>query len=208
MRWLFEKKIIRSAKNGPITLDRFFNRVVVRAGGVQQTGNELNAVWRQACKKIEHAIAKKPVILMLGLGAGGAVKDLYTLFPGSHITAVEYDPEMITLTRRLWLCKPFPLPRILEGDAEHITELAQERFDLIVVDLFHGSAVSPLISQEKFLSNLKTRLSPTGIILINVFREPQTLETAHNIFKHSAHWKFASNTVGAFWEDVVKRQNM
>ncbi len=181
-------------------LEKFFGRLMVRAGGVQQTGVELNAIWRYSFKKIRQSVVLKPSVLMLGLGAGGALKDLYTLFPGSSITTVEYDPIMVHLALELQLYKPYPLPKIIEGDAGDILPTLSENFDLIVIDLFQGSKVSSLISQESFLTNLKKILSPRGIILINVFREPQCLEAARRIFTHSSHWKYTSNTIGAFWD--------
>ncbi len=208
MYWLFDRKNISSTKNGPIILERFFGQYTVRAGGVQQTGDELNTIWRYSFKKIKQAVVAKPNIFMLGLGAGGALKDLYTIFPGCSIIAVEYDPHMVRLARELKLCTPFPLPTILEGDAGEILANVSVRFDLIVIDLFYGSKVSPLVTQEKFLIDLKNCLAPNGIILINVFLQPHALETANSIFKHTSQWKYTSNTVGAFWEDIVKRQNM
>ncbi len=138
---------------------------------------------------------------MLGLGAGGQVKQIYKQFNPSHFVVVEYDHEMIRLTKELGLYKPFPLPHIVQGDAQEVLVQIRDSFDLIVVDLFHGKDPSPLATNEEFLLSAKKRLTPGGILLINVFEKKEYLQTVKEIFTQSETWKYRYNHLGAFWDN-------
>ncbi len=205
---LFSKKKIPSSQHGEITIERFFGRVVVRAGGVQQTGSKVDEIWRSALQRLEKAFGQPPRVLLLGLGAGGVVKELHTIFPGCTVTTVEHDPHMIAITRELRLYAPFPEPAIIEGDAGEVIAHHPDHFDLVLVDLYDGRVASPLVSHETFLRDIKHHLRPGGIMLMNIFSsEPERMRTAQEVFGTYAHWPHAANTIGVFWDTPTPHAN-
>jgi spermidine synthase len=45
--------------------------------------------------------------------------------------------------------------------------LAQKRYDLIVVDLYHGSEIPEFVSESVFLENMKKLLGSSGRLVVN-----------------------------------------
>ena len=201
MYWPFKTKTIASKKNGLITLVRSFGHIRVRVGDTQQSGPELALVWREALRKIEKSVHfPSPHVLMLGLGSGSAIAEICTLFPNARITAVEHDPHMIAIARELGIGVWKTKPTLIEADAHTAVAKLHTSFDLILVDLFTGRLCAPFVADVQFIEDLKQRLAPGGILLINAFLEPHMLRTAETLFTHSVQWPITCNTVGAFWD--------
>lgn len=196
--WLFERRHRPSEKNGLLTIRRYFGRSEVRAGGYQQTGERLNAIWRDALTRVKESVAPRPNILLLGLGAGGILKELRTAFPGCRVKAVEHDAAMIALARELRLYEPYPEPAILHADAGEAMPSIQEKFDLVVVDLFYGNEPSPLLANKIFLAALKEKLAQKGVMLVNVCSQTHYLDLIQKFFPIFTRWKHKQNTLGSF----------
>ncbi len=200
MSWFLEKLLVHSKKNGRIKAERSFGKWQVWVDGCGQTTIYTNRMWKDAFTRLATFKEQTPkVVLMLGLGAGGGVKLLYKQFPISSITAVEFDPEMIALTKKIKPYAPYPEPEILEGDAAVVVHQLPGGYDLIIVDLFVGPEPSTLCTSKEFIEKLRALLTSTGALIINVNRRPEYLQTAQEAFAHSTVWKFETNTLGAFF---------
>ena len=200
LRWFFERRLVRSRLNGLIDARRVFGQWQVWVNGCQQTGGYVHAMWKDALSRINMpSSANKPLtILMLGLGGGGEIQQLYRRFPGCRITAVEHDGEMISLAEELALWRPFPPPRIIAADAGKALASLTEHFDLIIVDLFHGPEPSPLIQDESFLNALRAHLGDGGIVLANVYGKDEYLDVLKKFFGNGTVWTFRLNRLGLF----------
>lgn len=197
--WFFENSWRSSQKNGALKLRRRFGRWYIWAHGYKQSSPGVNAIWRNACKRVRHALPQKDLnILMLGLGAGGAIKELHLLFPQCRITAVEYDQAMIDLMQELRLFAPYPAPVVLYGDARKIVPTLTELYDLILVDMFEGGKPPPFLKEDSFLMALRQRLAPQGAVVINVVRSAEYLDKAESVFPTATRWRYRSNMLGAF----------
>lgn len=199
MKWFWERYKRQSNKNEHIEIVRNIGVWEVVVNNTGQTTRYTNTMWKQALSRQKKSSASVRKALMLGLGAGGQIKQLHNAFPNCEVTVVEYDPEMIAIAKELELYKPFPFPQVIEGDAGEIVPTLKEIYDLILVDLFHGSEPSPLAQDTEFLQTLKKILSPNGTVLINVYEKKEYLEVAKKIFPHSTAWTYRYNHLGAFW---------
>lgn len=200
MNWFFEKSARASARNGELIIFRRLGRWEVIANGSQQTGNRLNDIWRDAVGRTVPFLEKEnPSVLILGFGAGGMLKDLYKRTPNCRITAVEHDPVMISLAKESGLSGTNLHPVIIEGDAGDVVHKLDEKFDLIVVDLFCGAEPSPLLRDGRFLSELRSKTLPGGAILVNVFRSGHLLDFIDDFFPRKERWKYKDNWLGAFY---------
>ncbi len=210
MSWFFELKKRESAKNGSIIASRFFGVWTVTVNGCEQTGPEVHRMWIDAFRKIKRRFPEKKIqrVVALGLGGGGEISTILNAFSGADLTILEYDPEMIALTKELQLYKPFSLPRIIEGDARETLPTLASGFDLVIVDLFHGEDPSPLIMEGAFLDSLYRALSPRGLLLVNVFKHLEYLEHVSKPLKEPssrflwvAQWTFHWNNFGLFQKE-------
>ena len=200
MNWLHETSTRQSEKNGLITVKQEPGYPRVLVDGYSETSIGLNEIWRDALLRTQsHLLEKVENVLILGLGAGGMIKEVHNLFPHCTTTTVEHDPEMIALTKELKLYEPFALPNIVESDAGAYVYTTREKYDLIAVDLFRGGEPSPLLLDKHFLSNLKEKLFTGGVLLINVANTEDYLLPATQYFAHSEMWKFRYNHLGMFW---------
>lgn len=201
----FSKHFTRqSNKNGAISVYKtLFSPWQISVDDTGQTTEYTYAMWVHLFKRLRKLFTTRPVqkILMLGLGAGGQIATLHTQFPASSLVVVEYDEEMLALTKELKLYEPHPFPEVLIGDAKDVVPTIQETFDLIIVDLFAGEEPSPLGNDKQFLESLRARLTQDGVLLMNVYKRKEYLETARPLFAHNDTWMFRLNHLGAFWQE-------
>jgi precorrin-6B methylase 2 len=156
-------------------------------------------MWQAAYRKVRRLLVKEPKkILLLGLGAGGEISMMQSLFPGAAITVVEHDPEMIKLAEELRLYGRSPLITTVEGDAREALSSLTERFDIITVDLFRGAIPSPLLGDHAFLDQLAERLAERGVLLVNVYHHVAYLSEFQKRFLQPNIWKFVDSTLGLF----------
>lgn len=106
-------------------------------------------------------------ILVLG---GGMLSVPYLLEKykfKSEITVVEYDEEVIYLASKYMLDKISRPIQLIHADAKNFVDINQEKYDLIIVDVFNDDIVPTEIEQPDFLNQLKTISEPNTLILYN-----------------------------------------
>jgi len=187
-----------SDKNGDILVRRGIGGPNVIVGGYSQTGEGLNAIWRDALKRALPSVVPEPRVLILGLGGGGMLGDVYKMFLGARVTAVDHDPEMIKITHELKYFEPFPPPDIICADALDAVRGLETAFDLIAIDMFRGGEVSPHYANAEFWDQLKKRLTEQGIVLVNVAGSREFLEGIGRHFSHADMWRCEANYLGMF----------
>ena len=145
---------IPSQKNKSISLHTFFGWESISVDQTIQSGTYLYGLFRSVIKMFPKQTRAKQ-ILVLGLGAGTCLRVIHKRFPDAHIVAVEYDEVMIQLTRGFFLKRhSYDWLEIKQGDVIDVLPLLNQSFDLIFVDLFCGSSVSPAVSRPEFLPDI------------------------------------------------------
>lgn len=189
-----------SQQNGEITVYEGLGGAQVIVDGYSQTSEGLNAIWRDAFHRAESFVTDTPRVLVLGLGGGGIVREIYDMWPRASITAIEYDPEMIKITHELKFYGDFPVPEIICADAGDAVPALRTKYDIIAVDIFKGGKPSHLLLQDEFLLQLKRSLSKKGVLLVNVADSREYLDPVARHFPHADLWLSAFNFVGMFAE--------
>ncbi|MGI8553798.1 MAG: spermidine synthase, partial [Dehalococcoidia bacterium] len=106
--------------------------------------------------------------LVLGLGAGTVVHLLSRRFDAVPIIAVDDDPEVVAIGRAEFGLE-LPNLRIEIADAFSYVSATRERFDLILVDLYHGNNPAHGLFSRPFLSNLRQISLPHAQVIFNCF---------------------------------------
>ena len=106
--------------------------------------------------------------LVLGLGAGTVVHLLTRRFGPVPIVAVDDDPEVVELARAEFGLDLENL-EITIGDAFDFAHTTDDRFGLILVDLYHGAQPAPGLVSHPFLTDLRRILSPRGQVVFNLY---------------------------------------
>jgi spermidine synthase len=195
---IWSDDIRQSEKNGPITIRHGLTGPNVVVGGYSQSGEGLNAIWRDALKRALPVAALEPRVLILGLGGGGMLREVYSLFPDCTITAIEHDPEMVRITKELKYYEPHAEPEIILSDAREALGNLNTPFDLIAIDMFRGAEPSPHLLDTGFWDALKKVMAPRAIVLVNVAGTREYLEPIARHFTHADMWRCKENFLGMF----------
>lgn len=122
-------------------------------------------------------------ILILGFGLGSIPYMLENNFKKRmNYTGIEIDAEVIDLASKYvvqYLQSPISL---VQADAAVFTELTNETYDMICVDVFIDDMIPPKFRTEEFLSLLQTRLNKNGVILYNMLALHEQDKKASQLF--------------------------
>ena len=198
MKWWWDFQRRTSSKNGEIVVYQRFGCVNIFVNECGQSTPYTRSMWKQCFAHLRKRHTPIKHILMLGLCGGSEVATLHRFFAATDVTVIEHDPVMVSLTRELALYKPFAKPEIIEGDAAQIVPTLTQPFDLIVVDMFDGPNPCPVITEDVFIEQLKHLLTPSGLLVVNVYKDAQYLDKLRSHFKTFEPFVFRSNTLGIF----------
>lgn len=107
-------------------------------------------------------------ILVLGVAGGSVIKTLSKeiQFKGT-ITGVEIDPEIIKVANSYFHLNQIPNLNIVIADAFEFVLKANEKYDLIIVDIFQDTKMPGFLFENFFTKRLCALLQNKGYILFN-----------------------------------------
>jgi spermidine synthase len=107
-------------------------------------------------------------LAILGDGAGTMVRAYGRYFPQTRIDAVEIDGELTDIGRRFFGLRDRPGVRFLAADARPFLRSTSARYDAIFVDAYRQPYIPFYLSTKEFFELVRDRLTPGGVVLINV----------------------------------------
>ena len=126
-------------------------------------------------------------ILMIGLGGGSISTYLGRAMPQVQIDTVEIDPGVITAARNYFGIKDSDRVKYFDADGRVYLNRSKKKYDLILVDAFHGGFVPFHLLTKEFYQLLKNRLNPSGAAAFNVHDGTKlyasTVRTLGEVFK-------------------------
>ena len=107
-------------------------------------------------------------VLLLGLGLGSVPQMLEQNFRQNfEYHAVELDDKIIALAEKYILYQLQSPIQIFHTDAMHYVNLCQDKYDMIVMDVFDSDKVPLKFEDPDFLEALAKLLTPEGFVLFN-----------------------------------------
>ncbi|MCT9625096.1 fused MFS/spermidine synthase [Pseudarthrobacter equi] len=156
---------------------------VLSIGGAEQSHVNLSHpedIFYEYLRRIGHLVdlaapAGAPVrALHLGAGALTLARYIQATRPGSVQYAVELERELLDFVLR-----ELPLPagtdlHAIVGDARQaLGDLDPElTFDVVILDIFSGPEAPAHIACADFYSEVRAKLEPSGLMVVNVGDEP------------------------------------
>jgi len=108
-------------------------------------------------------------ICLLGTGGGSLIHFLRFHYPKSHITAVEIDHELLEIMHaKMSLPRADDLLTYVIDDASHFIDTSEQKFDLIIADLFLGIQSPPWLLQSASMHRLNAMLTDTSGLCYNL----------------------------------------
>jgi predicted RNA methylase len=129
----------------------------------------LQRILRLGLKKIGfRQIKAMNKILVLGVAGGSVIKTLVSevSYKGA-ITGVEIDPEIIKVANSYFNLSQIPNLSIVISDAFEFVLQANEKYDLIIVDIFQDTNMPGFLFENFFTEKLCSLLQYKGHILFN-----------------------------------------
>lgn len=173
-----------SRYNKTIEVREINGRNVLFVNGIQQTGAYTHELWQTGLVPYLSQLSVTPKsILILGVGGGGLFHILRNIYPGSMLTGVDIDGEIIRICRAYFEVKEDPKTKFVKADAREFVEDKRNigKFDLVIVDLYIGNDVPEFVTQKQFLLKLMSFLEAGRLMVINYYSESDAEKKAAKI---------------------------
>ncbi|HEX5035853.1 MAG TPA: fused MFS/spermidine synthase [bacterium] len=106
--------------------------------------------------------------LFLGLGGGTAARIVHESFPDVSLDGVEIDPKMVEAGRRFFGLEAAPVA-VSIADARVFLEATEKVYDYVMLDVYRDNRSIPAhLATREFFELVRNRLTPKGILLMNV----------------------------------------
>lgn len=113
-------------------------------------------------------------IVLIGLGGGSLIKFCYYRLPGTQLTAIELDPEVIAFRDTFMVPPDDARLQILQADGAEYLETTEKGIDVLLVDAFDKTGFAPSLANREFFENAFAKLAGNGVLVINLAGEKDT----------------------------------
>jgi spermidine synthase len=149
-----------------VVLDR--GRLQLLSGQAIYSWDDLYHNFTRAFEQLKPENRLIEDVLLLGLGLGSVPYILEKKHRATYrYTAVEMDEVIADLASRYTLSRLRSPVEIITADAEIFVELCEDRYDLLIVDIFDENEVPPAFETPQFLEACRDLLRPGGLLLYN-----------------------------------------
>ncbi|WP_261842338.1 hypothetical protein [Aliamphritea ceti] len=110
---------------------------------------------------------------ILNLGMGGAAFERFLSYklPGSQLTAVELNAELLASVQE-YFSLPESVKVCLESADEYVAN-SQQCYGLVMVDLFEYKKMAECINDPVFIADLQQKVSYEGVLTVNLMPDNQ-----------------------------------
>lgn len=109
-------------------------------------------------------------VAMIGLGGGSLAKYCYRYLPGTEITAVEINPDVIALRNEFAIPADDVRFRVLLGDGAAWVADSASQPDVLIVDGFDADGLPAQLSSQRFYDDCFAALADNGIMVVNMWK--------------------------------------
>lgn len=143
-------------------------RVQLLSGDAIYSWDDLYKNFLVAFDRLDIVERKIEDVLLLGLGLGSIPYMLEKTFNRSyHYTAIEWDETVAELAHKYTISRLESPIEVVTADAEMFVAVTEERFDLLIVDIFEDELTPPQFCTQEFLQACEELLRPGGLLMFN-----------------------------------------
>ncbi|BCB27304.1 spermidine synthase [Sulfurimicrobium lacus] len=107
-------------------------------------------------------------IAMVGLGGGSLAKYCLRHLPNTHFTAVEINPDVISLRDKFGIPPDGPHFKVLCDDGAIYVQDHSELVDVLIVDGFDQYGQAEQLCSREFYGNCHAKLRDGGVLVVNL----------------------------------------
>jgi predicted O-methyltransferase YrrM len=193
--------------SGKVDVFKFQNKFFIKAGQIHQSGGWADALFKNVVRKFivgvdllvdpQSGQTRRFVptkILILGLAGGTLVKILTKMYPNINITAVDVDPVMVDIGRKYFGLNTYKNLKIKIADALQYIANNNEKYDLVIIDIFQGDKTPVEFAEKEFIANVLSSVIKGGYVIINrLYFSKKLKEETNQYYKNLTDWQ---NEVG------------
>jgi spermidine synthase len=116
-------------------------------------------------------------VVLVGLGGGSLVKFCHRHLPRAKLTTLEIDPDVIALSPLFHVPQNDERAVLVHADAVTYLASMEERVDVILLDGCDNHGVAPVFCDPEVYRNLRTRLRPSGMLVMNLVGSLESVDT-------------------------------
>lgn len=167
----------KSDINGVLEVTLYNGKKVLDTANANFSYGSVHRIFQTSLTKIDLVNTKN--VLLLGLGAGSVIDLLRNKFAYlGNLTAVEFDPQITKIAKTEFNLESIGQLRIIEGDAFIEVKKLDDKYDLIIVDLFIDNTIPSQLYDLTFWKNINRINSKGGTIVFNTISK-----TTENLFR-------------------------
>jgi len=160
-------KRFSSEINGTLEVTYINGKKVLDTANANYSYGSLQKILEFGLAQIDLKSVKN--ILLLGMGGGSVIGSLRKKFDyQGNIVAVEIDPEVIQIAAQEFGIAESHNQRIVQDDAFQFVKECNERFHLIIIDLYIDTEVPAVFLEREFCQEVSQRIEERGFLIFNV----------------------------------------
>jgi spermidine synthase len=173
-----------------LELSLFQGQRLLNTKHANYSNGNLQLAYKRLFKEVDLQLEKRNKVLVLGFGFGGVVRLIGKVNKSAHILGVESNETVLNWYRRY--CKQLHNVTLEHLNAEVFMANNNDKYDLIICDIYVDLDVPGYFQSMVFLKQLKRCLNQSGLIIFNkvVKNEQHTKEynqlmlDMSSLFKH------------------------
>jgi spermidine synthase len=116
-------------------------------------------------------------VMIVGLGGGSLTKFCHRKLARARVTTIEISDDVIALGELFGVPPPDERLSIIHADATEYLATTDERADVILLDGCDKQGVAPVFCDAGFYQNVRARLKPGGMLVMNLVGSGETSRT-------------------------------
>jgi spermidine synthase len=115
---------------------------------------------------------------VVGMGGGSMPMFLRAVLPDAHIDVVDIDPDVVDVAKRFFGFREDGRMRAYATDGRRFIEAKRPAYDVIFLDAYGPNSIPEHLGTLEFLEAVRARLAPGGVVVGNLWEEPNPLYPA------------------------------
>lgn len=175
-----QRQLLNECYGRPFVIDDgerrylYFSVRLMQSAMLLKAPNALDLRYTQAMMSFLLFLPQPRHLVLVGLGGGSLAKFCYHRLPGTRITALEIDADVLDLGELFCLPPAGPRFEVLQRDGADYFASAAKGIDVVLVDAFDQAGFAPALGNREFLQGVWDKLSGHGILVINLAGDCET----------------------------------
>ena len=123
-------------------------------------------------------------VLLIGLGSGKIVNDLFNLYPDiSQFDIVDIEENILDIAKKYFNFKLNKNTNFYLQDAFVFLKEAKNKYDLIIVDVANNEGIDERFIKQEYFDLIKAHLKKSGLFISNLCSSPDLNNKKNKFFR-------------------------